>query len=46
MGWSAYLTLLPVEVLPDEVHAVDLAVVLVENGLERREVEVPTRVTS
>ena len=39
----AYLSVFPVEVLPDEVHAVDLAMVLVEGRLEGGEVEVSSR---
>lgn len=40
VGAGDGLPVRPIEVLPDEVHAVDVAVVQVEARLERREVEV------
>lgn len=40
------LPVLPVEVLPDEVEAVDLPVVLEEGGLQGREVEVAAGVAA
>lgn len=42
----AYLSVFPVEILPYKVHSVDLAVMEVEDGLEWREVEITTGVTS
>lgn len=41
-----YLSVLPVKILPDEVHPVDVSVMQIEAGLKCREVEVTTRITA
>ena len=43
-NWTTYLSIIPVEILPDEVHAVDVSMMQVETRLQRGEVGITTGV--